>query len=76
MDIDITEKLRDKFGPKKRTIGRYSVSDLYAIKAGWLTLETYLTPVPPDFEAIKKMPDKIRIPARERMYFLSTPLDI
>lgn len=28
------------------------------------------------FEAIRKMPDKIRMPARARMYFLFTPLDI
>ncbi len=54
-DLDLTPTLIKKFGAKKRTIGRYSVSDLYAIQAGWITKENFLSPEPPDFEAVKRM---------------------
>jgi hypothetical protein len=55
MNIDLTEKLHDKLGKKYRKIGRYSVSDMYAIKAGWLTQEKFLHPDPVDFIGLMRM---------------------
>ena len=55
MDIDLTDKLNDKLGKKYRKIGRYSVSDMYAINAGWLTPETFLHPEPVEFIGLMRM---------------------
>jgi len=54
-DIDLTEKLRAKLGTKYRKVGRYSVSDLYAMDAGWLTPYTWLHPEPVDFVGLTRM---------------------
>lgn len=55
MDIDLTPRLIQKFGTKTRKIGRYSVSDIYAILAGWTKPEHFFEPQFNDFEGIKKM---------------------
>lgn len=55
MDIDLTPRLLEKFGTKTRKIGRYSVSDIYAILAGWTKPEHFFEPQMNDFIGIKRM---------------------
>lgn len=55
VDIDITELLMNKLGKKTRRVGRYNCSDLYAIKAGWLTPEKFLEGETPDFTGLMRM---------------------
>lgn len=55
MDIDLTPHLIQKFGTKTRKIGRYSVSDIYAILAGWTKPEHFFEPQINDFVGIKRM---------------------
>lgn len=55
MDIDLTPALNNKLGKKYRTVGRYSISDMYAMGAGWLTPETWLHPEPVDFTGLMRM---------------------
>ncbi len=54
-DIDITDLLHNKLGKKRRKIGRYNCSDLYAIKAGWLTPEKFLMGEEVDFLGLMRM---------------------
>lgn len=54
-DIDLTPKLIERFGTKTRRIGRYSVSDIYAILAGWTKPEHFFEPQINDFVGIKRM---------------------
>lgn len=55
VDLDLTPLLMEKLGKKYRKIGRYSVSDLYAMQAGWLTPELYLHPEPVNFIGLMRM---------------------
>ena len=55
MDVDLTPRLIEKFGTKTRKIGRYSVSDIYAILAGWTKPEHFFEPQYNDFVGIKRM---------------------
>jgi len=54
-DLDLTEELFKKFGNKKRKIGRYNVSDLYAIKAGWTKIEDWFSPQEMTLEQLKRV---------------------
>lgn len=54
-DVDITQMLHDKLGKKVRKVGRYNCSDLYAIKAGWLTPEKFLDGEEVDFTGLMRM---------------------
>ena len=54
-NIDLTPKLIEKFGKKTNKIGRYSVSGIYAIFAGWTKPEDYFETKYNDFEGIKRM---------------------
>ena len=54
-DIDLTPKLLEKFGTKHNKIGRYSVSGIYAIFAGWTKPEDYFRVGYNDFVGIKRM---------------------
>ncbi len=55
VDIDVTPLLMEKLGKKTRKIGRYNCSDLYAIKAGWLTPEKFLDGEEVDFTGLMRM---------------------
>lgn len=54
-NIDLTHRLIEKFGKKTNKIGRYSVSGIYAIFAGWTKPEDYFREQYNDFEGIKRM---------------------
>ena len=54
-DVDLTPRLIEKFGTKTHKIGRYSVSGLYAIFAGWTKPEHFFEPQTNDFDGIKRM---------------------
>lgn len=69
MDIDLTPKLSEKFGKKYRKVGRYSVSDLYAIQAKWLTPETWLHPEPVDFLGLTRMWNGIIVHEKIQMLY-------
>ena len=68
-DIDLTTRLNDKLGKKYRKVGRYSVSDLYAIKANWLTPELFLHPEPVDFIGLMRMLSGIIIHEKIQMLY-------
>lgn len=54
-DVDITDKLIDKFGTKYLKIGRYSVSAIYAIKQGWTKPEDFFNAPKNDMAGILRM---------------------
>ena len=54
-DIDLTPELLKRYGEKRLTIGRYSVSGIYAIFAGWTKPEDFFIPSKNDFTGIKRM---------------------
>ena len=54
-DVDLTPRLIEEFGTKTHKIGRYSVSGLYAIFAGWTKPEHFFEPQTNDFDGIKRM---------------------
>lgn len=68
-DIDITPMLQNKLGKKYRKVGRYSVSDLYAIQARWLTPETWLHPEAPDFRGLLNMWNGIIVHEKIQMLY-------
>lgn len=68
-DIDITPMLQNKLGKKYRKVGRYSVSDLYAIQARWLTPETWLHPEAPDFKGLMNMLNGIIVHEKVQMLY-------
>lgn len=68
-DLDLTELLQNKLGKKYRKVGRYSVSDLYAIQARWLTPETWLHPEPVDFTGLMNMLSGIIIHEKVQMLY-------
>lgn len=53
--LDLTPLLKNKFKPYPRKIGRYSVSDMYAIKRGWITEDTYVHRPAPDGVGMVRM---------------------
>ena len=55
MDIDITQKLLDRYETKYTKVGRYSVSMLYAIKAGWVKPEDFVVTKKNDWVGILRM---------------------
>ena len=68
-DLDLTQLLYNKLGKKYRKVGRYSVSDLYAIKAGWLTPEEFLHPKKVDFTGLMNMLSGIIIHEKVQMLY-------
>jgi len=75
-DIDLTEKLRTKLGTKYRKVGRYSVSDLYAMQAGWLTPYTWLHPEPVDFTGLMNMMNGIVMHEKIQMLYSKEDCEI
>lgn len=75
-DIDLTDKLSNKLGKKYRKVGRYSVSDMYAIKAGWLTPELFLHPEPVDFVGLMRMMSGIIMHEKIQMLYSKDDCEI
>ena len=55
MDIDLTQKLRQKMNSKSRVRGRYNSSELYFINAGLTTPQQWLRPVDKEMKEVLTM---------------------
>ena len=53
--IDLTPRLRELYGEKKRKLGRYNASEIWAIDKGYLKPENYLKKEILDFKSIFRM---------------------
>ena len=53
--FDLTDSLLNKYKGRPKTIGRYAVSDVWAIEKGYLTLRKFLEGQTNDFESCFRM---------------------